>query len=185
MNSKEDLEREYQRIIFWINNIDTKISFAIGASGVLLGFILSNADLSKTLKEHYKTLKLWDDSSINSGILFLLFGITIVLLVSAMWCFLSGLRAKIDPKKYHQPQMVSPSNIFWGDISKNNFYSYKYRVENYQIKDWEQDMQTQIYINSCICNQKTKFYNSGITCLKISLIGFVIYHIWLWFFLPK
>jgi hypothetical protein len=105
------------------------------------------------------------------------------ILVTAMWCFLNGLRARIDSKKYNQPQMVSPSNIFWGDVAKNCFYSFKYRIENSKLKDWERDIQSQIYINSCICNQKTKFYNSGLTCLKVSLIGFVVYHIWLWFFI--
>ncbi|MCM3402837.1 hypothetical protein [Cytobacillus oceanisediminis] len=70
MLSKEDLEIEYQRISFWISNIDTKISFALGATGVLLGFILSNEDLGQILKKNYKTLKLWNDTSLNSGILF-------------------------------------------------------------------------------------------------------------------
>lgn len=176
---KEELEQEYQRISFWINNLDTKISFALGASGVLLGFILSNQDLGESLKRHLKTLKFWNESLI----LFLLFGVTVALLVISLWFFLNGLKAKIDSKKYHQSQMVSLSNIFWGDISKNNFYSYKYRLEYRGDKDWKQDMMTQIYINSCICTQKSKLYNRGITTLKLSLICFVFYHIWIWFFI--
>jgi len=177
LNTKEDLELEYQRISFWINNIDTKISFALGASGVLLGFVLSNEDLAKTLKEHLKTVELWNDSAT----LFLLFGLTVILLTVAMWNFLNGLKAKIDSSKYHQPLMIQKSNIFWGNIAKYNFYSYKYRLVHSELEDWINDMQTQIYINSCICNQKVKFYNNGIFCLKISLLSFVLYHIWLWF----
>jgi hypothetical protein len=144
------------------------------------GNIHSNEDLGKILKKNYKTLKLWNDTSLNSGILFLLFSLTVIFLIVAFWCFLSGLRAKIDPVKYKQPQMVLPSNIFWGDISRGSFFSYKYRLENSQAKDWIKDMQTQVYINSCICARKSKFYNTGINSLKISIIGFVVYHIWLW-----
>lgn len=177
MNSKEELEIEYQRISFWISNIDTKISFALGASGVLLGFIFSNEEFPKILKKHLKSIEFWN----NSATLIVFFGLTVILLALTMWCFLNGLRAKIDPKKYHQSQMISPSNIFWGDISKDSFYTYKYRLENSRITDWEKDMQTQIYINSCICQQKTTLYNIGITCLKISLIAFILYHLWLWF----
>ncbi|AND43191.1 MULTISPECIES: Pycsar system effector family protein [Cytobacillus] len=183
MLSKEDLELEYQRIAFWINNMDTKISFALGATGVLIGFIFSNEDFSKTLENHSKTLQLWNESSIKSAVFFVLFGLTIILLVAAMWCFLNGLKAKINPRKYKQPHMVSSSNIFWGDISKHNYFSYKYRMDNSESNDWVKDMQTQIYINSCICAQKAKFYNIGIFCLKSALIGFLIYHIWMWFFL--
>ena len=178
MLTNEELEQEYQRISFWISNIDTKISFALGASGVLLGFIFSNGDLGETLKQHFKTIEFWNKSST----LLVLFGLTVLSLIIAMWCFLNGLKAKINPKKYLQPEMVSTSNIFFGDIAKRDFYTYKYKVENFQT-NWHLDMQTQIYINSCICNQKTKNYNCGIFLLKLSLIGFVIYHLWLWFFI--
>lgn len=179
MNTKEGLEQEYQRIAFWINNIDTKISFALGASGVLLGFVLSNDDLVKTLKKNLKTVQLWNDSAT----LLFLFGLTVLLLATTMWSFLAGLKAKNDSNKYHQPMMVKTSNIFWGSIAKHNFYSYKYRLEHLELDDWIIDMQTQIYINSCICEQKSKSYNRGITSLKLSLISFVAYHIWLWFFI--
>ncbi|ARK29667.1 hypothetical protein BkAM31D_07230 [Halalkalibacter krulwichiae] len=93
--------------------MDTKISVALGASGVLLGFVLSNQDLGKTLKKHLKTLMFW-----NESLIFLLFGVTVALLVTSLWFFQNGLKAKINSKKYHQSQMVSPSNIFWGYIEK-------------------------------------------------------------------
>ena len=123
MLSKEDLELEYQRIAFWINNMDTKISFALGATGVLIGFIFSNEDFSKTLENHSKTLQLWNESSIKSAVFFVLFGLTIILLVAAMWCFLNGLKAKINPRKYKQPHMVSSSNIF-GVIYRSTIISH-------------------------------------------------------------
>lgn len=176
----DDLEQEYHRITFWISNIDSKISFALGASGVLLGFILSNENLGKTLKKHLNLIK---TNNLDSIIFFSLFGITICLLVLAMWYFLRGLKARINPKKFSQPQMVFPSNIFWGDIAKNDYFTYKYRLDHYGKVDWIEDMKTQIYINSSICNQKTNSYNCGINCLMFSLFSFVFYHLWLWFFI--
>lgn len=174
------LEQEYQRITFWISNIDSKISFALGVSGVLLGFILSNQDLSKTLTKHIKLVK---SNDLEIIILISLFCITITLLILSIWFFLRGLKAKIDSKNYKQSQMVSPSNIFWGDIAENDYFTYKYKLEHSEQIKWSEDMKTQIYINSCICSKKTKLYNFGINCLTFSLIGFVIYHIWFWFFI--
>jgi hypothetical protein len=179
MLSKEELESEYQRVAFWINNLDTKISFALGATGVLLGFIFSNEKLGKTLKKHLDQLLLWNEKSIESGILLGLFVITSILLLAAMWLFLTALKARINPEKYKEPGMVSPSNIFFGDISKGNFYTYKCRLENSQPNEWERDMQTQIYINSCICSKKAALYNWGITALRYALITFAAYYVWL------
>lgn len=100
-----------------------------------------------------------------------------------MWLFLTALKARIDPKKFKEPGMITPSNIFFGDISKGNFYTYKYRLENPQPNEWERDMQTQIYINSCICSKKASLYNKGIFCLKIALITFACFLFWFWFVL--
>lgn len=81
--------------------------------------------------------------------------------------------------------MVFPSNIFWENIASANYYTYKYRLGHCDKKDWEEDLKTQIYINSLICYQKTSSYNYGINCLISSFFSFVLHHVWLCFLFEK
>ena len=109
-----------------------------------------------------------------------LFIFMLIFLVSAI-CFIIGLyflskalMAKITNNEDRK------SNIFFGHIASNrNQQAYLNRLEATNLNKYIEDLVSQIYINSKICEQKFKNYNKGV---KISwykhyfFIGFVALH---------
>ena len=99
----------------------------------------------------------------------------IVFLVSAVFfviglCFLSkALMAKITNNEDRK------SNIFFGHIaSHENQQAYLSRIEATNLNKYIEDLVSQIYINSKICEQKFKNYNKGVKISGISIIFLLI-----------
>ena len=105
-----------------------------------------------------------------------------LMIVTALYTFMflaifkltKALLAKIDISVFTQKGMHKESLYFFGAISKMKFSSYKNKIyksnENIQLSD----LASQVYINSKICNDKFKYYNSGLKLFIVSLFLLVI-----------
>ncbi|MBU7218583.1 hypothetical protein [Staphylococcus gallinarum] len=162
-NHNETLET----IRSWINNCDTKVSFALTFEVFLLGFIFSNDNL-KNLTEIKKEINLY------SIILLVSFLITMMFLLFALVHFYKTLKANTNFEGNY-PNMKSV--LYYGSISDGDFNHFRQNVNNLDIYKLNQDYLMQIHINSVICQKKFDNYNKGLKYLFISLIPLVIYFV--------
>ncbi|WP_436952058.1 hypothetical protein [Staphylococcus shinii] len=151
----------------WINNCDTKVSFALTFVVFLLGFIFSNDSLKK-----YIEIK--QDFNIFSITLVLCFLITMLFLLVSLILFYKALKANISFSKEKEYPDVK-SVLFYGSISSGKFNSFRKNVNELTDYQLRQDYLMQIHIISVICQLKFSNYNKGLRFLFLSLIPLVIY----------
>lgn len=162
---KDDAYQTLTLINTWIGNIDTKISFALALTGVLIGMIFSNGIPSafQKITEVTKLAELHGDEILAAIIVGALYIVSFLSIVCFMWAIIARVKNPYN----------SPSLFFFGSIGKMELQNYKDRAKNITEQELIGDLEEQIHTNSKICNQKAKWYNIG---LKF-LFGTVI----LWF----
>ena len=159
---KDDAYQTLTLINTWIGNIDTKISFALALVGVLIGIIFSGG-LPNAFQRITEISKL---AELNGGELFaailvaLLYCASFLSIVSFMWAILARMKNLNN----------SHSLFFFGSIGEMELQNYKSRTNYITEKELIEDIEEQIHTNSKICNQKAKWYNTGIKFLLITII---------------
>lgn len=166
--SKETAFRTLELINSWINNADTKVSFALAFSTTILGLIFYNAGSEpKALQEFkiaYTDKALCFHNWCSVVILFLMYFALLIVLI----CFFLSLRGKIKNTNKRK------SIFFFGTIADYSINDYKAKVFSMNEQELEKDLAEQIHINSQICKNKFKWYNRGFLFLIISAILCVI-----------
>lgn len=164
-----------ERTSFWIGNVDAKASFLLSITGVILGFVLSNESIEKTVDYLYYHFDYKETQSLIGLVHILIFFLAIVCITLALWAFLNTLRGKVDQKKIRQRGLEKKSLLFWGGIADRKYKEYVDDLNEVKVEQLRNDMNTQIYVNSFITTTKFRVYNHGITLLKFGLVFLVIY----------
>ena len=60
--------------------------------------------------------------------------------------------------------------MFYGSISKYNYEEFNKKIKNQTKQSNINDILSQVYINSKICNKKFKNYNIGLNMAMITII---------------
>lgn len=161
-----DAQITLERINSWINNCDMKTATVLSFIGIILTIILTNngivAIINNIEKMHCSNKFIY--------ILLLTFGfISIAMLVYGFFKLICVIWASVNIKKYRQQELTTDSLIFFGSIAKKSSFK-EYKNMYYQITNIEKlnDLLSQVYINSCIAEQKYSNYNKGLT---FSIIG--------------
>lgn len=142
--TKEDVYRTLDMINNWINNIDTKVSFALALAGILMGFIFN-----MTLSD-------------NEGTMVLV--LTLLLYIAnfgALLYFVLAITARVDNPNNAQ------SIFFFGSISTFKLVDYIEKTNNITEQEILEDLKEQVHTNSLICNKKVKHFIRGIKFLEI------------------
>ena len=166
---KDDLEASLERINSWICNCDQKASFLLAMQGVLVGILISK-DAILWLKSFIIVpfIQYWTDKEgcfdpMRFFIaLFLLLGTICVFL--SMMCMVLSLRAKTNYSKERCDGMVKKSILHYGDIAKMTYV--EFCQENVNILN---ELRSQVYANSRICDRKFEFYRWGVRAFLIAL----------------
>jgi hypothetical protein len=89
------------------------------------------------------------------------------MLITTFYYLLKAISANIDYKKMYDdnPGLEKTSYIFYGTISGMKFDDFKHRG----IK-FEDDLKSQIYVNSRIATEKFLNYNEGMFWFKLMLL---------------
>jgi len=177
--STENKEKEYgekienakyilDNIKEWINNVDIKISILIAFMGVILGYILidSNIDFIERIVTTINNNSL-SFSKIAKGLLvLLLYFNTIFSIIKLIY----ALKGKINIKEFKESGVTLNSLVFYGSISKYNYEEFNKKIKNQTKQSNINDILSQVYINSKICNKKFKNYNIGLNMAMITII---------------
>lgn len=179
--SRDDRYKNLERVNYWIANCDTKASFLLGFTGIILTLLFTSTPIGSLVFETIKNFKSsWFSEKSNYEIfalleVFILFAF-IVIYIIAVWHLLEVFRGRISPDVYKDKGLVTNSNLFFGIVASKNFQEFKDSQSNpnYNLDD---DIDSQFFINSKICTIKFKHYNNAIEYLKFSILLFFIYFI--------
>ncbi len=166
--SKEDAYKNLELVNSWINNIDLKASFILAFLGILLGSILDINNLA--ILKHFVEVPINAMSFIELLrviiVIILLFSsaVSVILLILTL---LARIKISNIPK----------SNFFFGniaDIDRKDFLNNCGKMDEKAIKN---DILNQVYINSKICDYKSKLYNKSIvftiTTIVLSFMNYL------------
>ncbi|NLH45124.1 MAG: hypothetical protein GX451_03215 [Acholeplasmataceae bacterium] len=160
------------RIIRFVDSCDKKTSIALAFYGALLTIFLSSENL-KIL--HQLINNAYYFGKCLGKIYLLAFACSAVMYVYGMYKLLKAIFPQIKEKHFQQEGIENNSIIFFGDICRNKDYlKYRSKVDAISEEDMLNDIFSQIYINSLICDTKFKNYKTGIKITTISLSIFII-----------
>lgn len=158
---KEDAYRTLELINSWINNVDTKASFALAFQTFLIGSCINNGlpagiktFIDVTPKQ--RTCVIWINVIAVS--------IFLIACTSASTYLLLTLVAKTRNKARKK------SVMFFGTIAAYSLNDFKAKTMNMSESELIKDLLEQVHTNSEICMTKFQRYNMGI---KIMIFEFI------------
>ena len=163
--STDYLQSTLARIIGFVNSCDVKASIVLGIFGIVVGGLLSDPLLSIILCN----LNIAIGSDGLFAILYrALFASSSIAILTGLFSLIGAISAKIKPSK-------KDSRIYFVDIDKNaNEETYKKKMIPLKETEVNDDLISQIYINSQICTSKYKLYNFGLIVLVIGVVVFLL-----------
>lgn len=167
-------EKTLDTINEWINNSDNKAISVLGFSGVIFTiFFTTNA--TQPLVELFKM------ALSNTGFLkFIYFFILssnifcVLKIILGVYHLIQSIFAHININEFDNMGIITDSIIFFGSISKIDFDEFKFRYNNLNSKDIQEELISQIYINSKIASNKFSNYNKGLHDMIVGLSSMLV-----------
>ena len=168
----EELKEILDRNTAWIENCDSKTSIILGSFGVIAGILLATDYVSK-----FKSIFCHMASNVTLWtvvyIIFCFFAISLIL--AGCICWITALFARVNLNEFSNRGIKSDSLIFFSSIAKHkSLSSYKQNLKKCETTQMEDDLISQIYICSIICDKKFKYYKLGLLLASTGLILFVV-----------
>lgn len=178
--SYEELTGILDRTTAWIENCDSKTSILLAGLGVLSGILLAT-DYAKKFLEIYRYLI--SHITFWMIIYLVLYVIAMGLIVAGVVSWICVLFARVNINDFADRGIKSDSLIFFSSIAKHKtFSSYKKKLKNCKGLDMEEDLISQIYICSIICDKKFRYYKLGLIFVSLGLALLAVFIlIWLLF----
>lgn len=159
--SNEILEKNLERIIGFVANCDSKVSYLLSAVGIILTILFT---VKPTNLNFLKSALGSDETNV-------LLGFSVLIIILSSFYFLQGVyqlsQALTARTKIHSGN--SSSMIFFGAISAQaGSHDYLQSIEQTDYS-YREDLACQIYINSKICTEKFERYNKGFKLILFSL----------------
>lgn len=175
--TKDDGYKNNERIMSWINNGDTKISFAFAIIAIISGLTFTSTTIAVFIQEQLKVLKqvtIKDWQVLYSVFSLIIIGSFSFLLLRSVYYFFKGLTAKIDASVFDQDGLETDSKLFWNTISKKTYNEFSTDLISMTKDEIVNDIHSQTYIMSKICTSKFENYNKGLRSLFYSVTVLVI-----------
>lgn len=154
------------RVIGFIGSCDNKTSIALGVTAAILTIIFSGDGVEKITEKVSAIMFPLSNSTITVGEIayLIILLLSVILIAAGLVSLVLTLTARTES--------VGNSAIYFGHIAQlKDAEAYKERIASTSKEELLEDILTQIYINSTICNKKYKHYNRG---LKLTVMGFVM-----------
>lgn len=167
----EELKEILDRNTAWIENCDSKTSIILGTFGVIAGIFLATDYVSK-----FKSIFCHMISNVDFWtVIYIIFCISSIgLILFGCICWITALFAKVNLNEFSNRGIKSDSLIFFSSIAKHkSLSSYKQNLEECETARMEEDLISQIYVCSIICDKKFKCYKLGLLFASIGLVLFI------------
>lgn len=178
--SVESLELSLDRINSWISNCDQKAGFLLATIGIVLAILFATDFVGGVKKDivepflcYLNKPKEYEFSLIRFLFFIVLMSSVITCAVSAIFALLA-ISATVDSKKQHanNPTLSNNSYLFFQAIASGDFETYsKFNLS------YEDDLMSQIYINSSICTKKFNSYKVALGSFYAVVISIAIMYV--------
>lgn len=170
--NNEELNEILGRINKWIENCDSKVSHILAGIGALAGIVLATDYLSKIISIFYTACK-------NIGawtiIYLLFFAFSLGLVIYGVFMLISVLFARVNIETFKAKGLKTDSLLFFSSIAKNkSFLEYRNKVNVCSAEQLKDDLISQIYICSLICDKKFELYKKGLLAVIVGFNVFVL-----------
>jgi len=170
----EDKYKNLDRVISWVSNCDSKVSYLLTLQGIILTVIFTS-NYATCIFDTFAYKFSFEDFNYSSFFMFLeglsLYSFITLNLLSLYNAYLA-LSARLDPKIFKENGLSTNSILFFETIANRKFVDF---IADQQIttttNQLVNDIDSQVFINSKICQLKFKHYN---LTLKYCGIGFLI-----------
>lgn len=160
----------------WISNCDAKSSFALALLGVMITIIFtSNIGIEMFEVFDCKKIESIDWISIKYFIRIISVLIFFVGIIVTVYFIFMTLKGRINPKVYREGGLNVNSNIFFGSISNKTFATFESESNQENDATYLNDINSQVFINSKIANEKFKNYNRSLISILITIGAFLLF----------
>jgi hypothetical protein len=171
--TKEDKYKNLERVNSWVSNCDSKVSYLLTLQGVVLTILFTSSYSSCVLSTFsYKfSLQSFGWASVfrfTEGLFMYAFFVFIFL---SLYNTYKTLKARLDPKVYKESGLITNSFLFFDTNAKRTFKDFVEGQDKLTEKELFDDIDSQVFINSKICQIKFKHYN---LTLRYCSLGFII-----------
>ena len=176
MEDNTSLIERLNHINTWINNCDQKSGILMAFLGVMVPLIFTTELFTSNISSLILPIKdYWLNSEGTFNFFNFILCVLLVLLgyyiVRSIYFLFQVINGRIDETKYNQDGLEINSLFFFGTISKKKFITFKDQLSDASYNS-NNDILSQIYINSVIAQQKFTYYNKAIKSLSSFLIIF-------------
>ena len=176
----DDKYKNLERVNFWVSNCDSKVSYLLTLQGIILTIIFTSSYAGRLVVTLSYRLT-FNNFGLDSFLRFVegmsLYSFIILILISLYNAYLT-LRARLDPKIFQEPGLVTNSVLFFETIANrsfNDFQTDQQMTTNVNSPALDNDIDSQVFINSKICQLKFKHYNLTLKYCKFALVTGLIY----------
>ena len=170
--TKEDLYLILERNSQWIASCDAKASIMIGGIAALAGVGLAFDYVNVIVG---KIALLNQSNSLLSFLYLILLLISAASMLAGLFCLVSALRARLKPEDFESRGLITDSLLYFGSIAKNSSVKkYTSKLKECSAKGLREEIISQIYICSIICQKKYKYFNNGLLFCVIGVALFVL-----------
>jgi len=177
--NRNELEARLDRVNNWVNNCDQKSSILLAIEGVVLT-ILCTSDYISFIRQQlifpiYNYYETGNGmfSIINTIQLFIL-AVMFILIFLSVFYSLQVIKGTIDTKLFKQSELTEKSLLHFSSISNKSFNEFKKDIVNQSEETVLNDLLSQIYINSSICDNKFKYHKKSVRCFCLFLFLLVL-----------
>jgi len=176
MEKIENSTKKLELINQWISNCDTKSSFILTFYGVVLTIIFTSTIGGEMINSF--SFRKSNEFNLENIINFILLLNTIAFFITStvtLYNIYSTLKGRIDATVYNQNGLKTESNIFFGSIASKTFENFENELNSENETSYLNDLNSQIFINANIVNEKFKYYNKSLIWMFISLGIFILF----------
>lgn len=183
--SIESLELSLDRINAWISNCDQKAGILLATIGVMITVLFATdfvdgvrKDVASPFLEYWKCPNLYEFSLFRC-LFFCLLVLVIIMCIETSFYSLKTISATTDSKSINgdNPSLVSKSYLFFQTIADMNYAEFK---EFGGDEKYQDDLNSQIYINSKICAAKfaqykiaLRWFKRLVVCISIMFVSYL------------
>ena len=176
---RNELETRLDRVNSWINNCDQKSSILLAIEGVVLT-ILCTSDYISFIHQQL-ILPIYNYYETGNGVFSIINTVQLSILVAmfilvflSVFYSLQVIKGTTDTSLFKQPGLTEKSLLHFTSISNKSFNDFKRDVANQSEESMLNDLYSQIYINSSICDNKFKYHKKSVLCFCIFLFLLVL-----------
>ena len=169
---REQLIEVLDKTIGWIDNCDSKASSFLSCIGVVAGIFLATDYVEKISSIISGMI---DKNNLGGYLFVIIYVLTVIAMIIGCILLVGVLIAKTDINEFNSQNVKSDSLIFFASIaSYKKMTDYKSKILACNSSKFNEDLVSQIYICSIICNKKFALYKKGLVLFIVSFIVFLV-----------